>query len=92
MILLEAVVAGLPVLTTATCGYAFHVEQAAAGLVVPSPFRQSVLDKTLHDMLCSGLRDEWSANGIAYGKTQDLYGLPDTTAEIIHQHVMAKQG
>jgi UDP-glucose:(heptosyl)LPS alpha-1,3-glucosyltransferase len=91
-IILEAVVAGLPVLTTATCGYAFHVEQAAAGLVVSSPFRQSVLDKTLRDMLCSDLRQTWSDNGIAYGKTQDLYGLPDTAAELIHQNVMARQG
>jgi UDP-glucose:(heptosyl)LPS alpha-1,3-glucosyltransferase len=92
MIILEAIVAGLPVLTTATCGYAFHVEQAAAGRVVASPFRQSALDSTLHDMLCSDMRKTWSDNGIAYGNTQDLYGLPDTAADIIHQYVMARQG
>jgi UDP-glucose:(heptosyl)LPS alpha-1,3-glucosyltransferase len=92
MIIIEAIIAGLPVLTTATCGYAFHVEAAAAGRVVASPFRQSVLDKTLHEMLTSGLRDEWSANGIRYGQTQDLYGLHEKAANIIHDYVHAGTG
>ena len=41
--LLEAVVAGLPVLATATCGYAFHVEAARAGRVIGEPFAQAEL-------------------------------------------------
>jgi UDP-glucose:(heptosyl)LPS alpha-1,3-glucosyltransferase len=91
MIIVEAIIAGLPVLTTATCGYAFHVEEAAAGRVVASPFRQSALDSTLHEMLCSGRRDEWSANGIRYGKTRDLYSLHEQAAGIIHETVLAAQ-
>jgi UDP-glucose:(heptosyl)LPS alpha-1,3-glucosyltransferase len=91
MILVEAIVAGLPVLTTATCGYAGHVVAAAAGRVVTSPFRQSVLDETLHAMLTSGMRAEWSANGIRYGKTQDLYSLHEKAAHIIHEYVLAHQ-
>ena len=38
--LLEAVVAGLPVLATETCGYAYHIQQANAGVVCPEPFSQ----------------------------------------------------
>ena len=90
-IIVEAIVAGLPVLTTATCGYALHVKAAAAGRVVASPFRQSVLDDTLYEMLTSGLRDEWSGNGIRYGQTQDLYSLHEKAANIIHEYVLAKQ-
>jgi UDP-glucose:(heptosyl)LPS alpha-1,3-glucosyltransferase len=92
MIIIEAIIAGLPVLVTATCGYAFHVEAAAAGRVVASPFRQSVLDNTLREMLTSGMRDEWSANGIRYGQTQDLYGLHEKAANIIHDYVLAGTG
>ena len=86
-VLVEALVAGLPVLTTATCGYAFHVENARAGRVVPSPFQQSVLNQTLHDMLCSEQREAWSANGIVYGQQEDLYSLHEKAAEYIHEHV-----
>ena len=53
MVILEAIVSGLPVLTTATCGYAFHVKDAAAGRVLPAPFRQDELNAALEEMLCS---------------------------------------
>ena len=88
-IIVEAIVAGLPVLATATCGYAFHVQQASAGRVVPSPFSQAVLNDTLRDMLGSALRDAWSANGIRYGQTRDLYSLHEKAAAIIHDTVIA---
>ena len=90
-VIVEAIVAGLPVLTTATCGYAFHVERAAAGQVVPSPFQQSVLNHVLFDMLSSGERPAWSANGIAYGRREDLYSLHERAADYIHEHVLAMQ-
>ena len=90
-VLVEAIVAGLPVLTTATCGYAFHVENARAGRVVPSPFQQSVLNQTLHDMLRAEQRKAWSANGIAYGQQEDLYSLHEKAAEYIHEQVLAQQ-
>lgn len=82
-VLLEAIVAGLPVLTTDTCGYAFHVRQAGAGRVLGSPFRQAELDADLAGMLQSPQRSEWSSNGITYGQTQDLYRMPELAAELI---------
>jgi UDP-glucose:(heptosyl)LPS alpha-1,3-glucosyltransferase len=90
-VIVEAIVAGLPVLTTATCGYAFHVEAADAGRVLASPFTQSALDSLLYEMLCSGMRDAWSANGIRYGQTRDLYSLHEKAAQIIHEVVIAGQ-
>jgi UDP-glucose:(heptosyl)LPS alpha-1,3-glucosyltransferase len=86
MIIIEAIIAGLPVLTTATCGYACYVEEAGAGQVVASPFSQSVLNDTLREMLMSDRRDEWSANGIRYGQTHDLYSLHEQAAAIIHEY------
>jgi UDP-glucose:(heptosyl)LPS alpha-1,3-glucosyltransferase len=82
MVLLEAIVAGLPVLTTASCGYAFHVEQAQAGLVCPEPFTQQVLNLALVSMLQAD-RSDWRANGIRYGQTHNLYDMPQTVANII---------
>lgn len=81
--LLEATIAGLPVLTTATCGYAFHIERAGVGIVSASPFDQKRLNKQLLEMLTSPEREQWRANGIAYGRTKDLYSMPETVATLI---------
>lgn len=75
-VILEAIVAGLPVLVTDVCGYAPHVAQAEAGLVLPSPFDQGRMNRALAEMLASPQRAAWRANGIRYGQERDLYGLP----------------
>ena len=66
-VLLEAAVAGLPVLCSAACGYAWHVEKADAGRVLPEPFRQAALNSALAEMLASPRQSEWARNGVAYG-------------------------
>jgi UDP-glucose:(heptosyl)LPS alpha-1,3-glucosyltransferase len=83
MVLLEAVIAGLPVLATDVCGYAAHVDKAAAGCIVKSPFSQRQMNRALAGMLDSPLRHQWSANGIRYGREQDLYRMPEVVADHI---------
>ena len=46
-VLLEAMVAGLPVLTTENCGYAHYVSEATAGIVLELPFQQAELNLSL---------------------------------------------
>ena len=53
MVILEAIVAGLPVLTTSSCGYAFHVEQAQAGVVCPMPFQQELFKSSNLKRCCT---------------------------------------
>lgn len=84
-VLLEAVVAGLPVLTTDTCGYAFHVLRAGAGEVCESPFSQDDLNGRLQRMLTSTQRALWQRSGIEYGRREDLYSMPETVAAMIEQ-------
>jgi UDP-glucose:(heptosyl)LPS alpha-1,3-glucosyltransferase len=91
-VLLEAIIAGLPVLTTANCGYAFHVERAAAGRVVPVPFVQEQLNAALADMLTTPERERWAQNGIAYGHQADLYSRPQAALAVISQVVQEKGG
>jgi len=84
--LLEGIINGLPVLTTAECGYAAHVEQAGAGLVCPAPFHQEELDRLLRDMLePRTLRNQWRDSGLRYGREADLYRLPQAAADCIEQ-------
>ena len=83
--LLEAVVAGLPVLATETCGYAYHIVQAGAGAVCPEPFAQASLNKLLLDMLQQLPTAQWSANGLAYGAGDSLYTMPQAAADFIER-------
>ncbi|MEX2130172.1 MAG: glycosyltransferase family 4 protein [Pseudohongiellaceae bacterium] len=84
-VLLEATIAGLPVLTTATCGYAFHIQNARSGQVCPEPFSQTDLDARLEEMLTSTRRQNWSENGIAYGRQEELYSLAQTATDHIER-------
>ncbi len=82
-VLLEAIVAGLPVIATDVCGYAHYIEEAEAGLVTPSPFRQETFNTMLQQMMASDERAVWSANGIRFAQTADIYDLPMRAAELI---------
>ncbi|BBO21280.1 MAG: UDP-glucose--(heptosyl) LPS alpha 1,3-glucosyltransferase WaaG [Rhodocyclaceae bacterium] len=83
-VLLEAVVAGLPVLTTAACGYAHYIEEANAGRVVPLPFDQAGFNALLAGMLADeAARRQWGASGLAWTETADIFSLPERAADII---------
>ena len=90
-ILLEAVVAGLPVLTTATCGYAHFITTADAGRVLPEPFDQQQMNTMLSEMLQGNDLSRWRANGIKFGQTEDLYSLHETAADVIEWVLGGKQ-
>jgi UDP-glucose:(heptosyl)LPS alpha-1,3-glucosyltransferase len=82
-VLLEALVAGLPVLTTDVCGYAGYIEAAKAGRVIKSPFQQTALNEALRTMLVSDEREQWRDNALAFADTADIYSLPERAVTII---------
>ncbi len=88
-VLLEATIAGLPVLTTATCGYSFHIEQAQSGRVCSNPFQQSELNQNLAMMLELLAYESWSTNGLDYGKQADLFSMPQAAADLIERFARA---
>ena len=84
IVLLEAIAAGLPVLTTAVCGYAHYVADANCGDVLAEPFRQEALNEILRKALAQpALCTAWAENARHYADTQDLYSLPEKAADII---------
>ena len=89
-ILLEAVAAGLPVLTTETCGFAIHIERAKAGRVLASPFVQGDCNAALVEMLTSKQVPAWRANGLTYAATEDLYGCHEGATDLIEEAVRRK--
>ncbi len=84
IVLLEAITAGLPVLTSSVCGYAHYIEDANCGVVIEEPFRQDILNEVLCEALTqSSLRAVWAENARHYADTQDLYSLPEKAADLI---------
>ncbi|NWB97275.1 glycosyltransferase family 4 protein [Pseudomonas gingeri] len=84
MVLLEALVAGLPALVSAVCGYAHYIAEADSGLVLDEPFGQAQLNQYLARMLSDqAARLTWSQHGLAFAETTDLYSLPQRAADKI---------
>ncbi len=82
-VLIEAMICALPVLVTGNCGFAFHVQQAGGGMVLPDPFDQAALNTGLQAFLESRQRGQWCSNGPEYCAKNDLYSLIDRAAEVI---------
>lgn len=83
-VLLEALVAGLPVLCTGVCGYSSYIAESESGRVTAQEFSQLEFDNYLLAMLSDEeLRKTFSANALGYAKTADLYSMPERAADII---------
>jgi UDP-glucose:(heptosyl)LPS alpha-1,3-glucosyltransferase len=85
-VLLEALVAGLPVIATDICGYAPYIEQATMGQVISSPFQQTELNKALGNWLAKTDRQQYRAKGQAFAQQGDIFQLVEKAASIIQQH------
>ncbi|MCJ7601462.1 MAG: glycosyltransferase family 4 protein [Desulfobulbaceae bacterium] len=82
--IVEALVAGIPVMATDTCGYAVHVDRAGAGRIIPcSPFSQDNMNTMLREMLLSADRKQWRQQAFAYADTTDLYNRFKVIVDVI---------
>ena len=84
-VLLEAIVAGLPVIATDVCGYAPYITEAGAGELIPSPYAQETFNTMLQSMLQSRDREQWSKNGIRFAGHADIYDMPDRATDFIEK-------
>jgi UDP-glucose:(heptosyl)LPS alpha-1,3-glucosyltransferase len=85
MAILEAMIAGLPALVTANCGYAGYVREARAGLVAEMPFDQRTFDAQFLELLTSPERPRWRANGLALAADERIYALAEAAADYLEQ-------
>jgi UDP-glucose:(heptosyl)LPS alpha-1,3-glucosyltransferase len=81
-VILEAMASGLPVITTAVCGYGEHVVAADAGVVLDEPFQAATLDRALAQATPERLA-AWSANALAYAGRDELYSGLERAADLI---------
>lgn len=83
-VIMEAIANGLPVITTAACGYASHVEQAGAGVVIAEPFSAERFRAALATA-CADERSRaaWSAGAVAYARRLEPFRGRDIAADRI---------
>lgn len=79
-VILEALINGLPVVTTANCGFAEHVRTSGAGCVISVPFDDRKFIETIR--WASG-NETLSAKGIAYGAAAPLYHGLSVAADLV---------
>jgi UDP-glucose:(heptosyl)LPS alpha-1,3-glucosyltransferase len=84
-VILEAIVAGLPVLVSDVCGYTKHVVKAQAGEVIKQPDNAALTAEQLANMLEPAALAQWSMQALEYAKTEDLYSMPEKAAQIIRR-------
>ncbi len=84
--ILEAIVAGLPIITTDTCGFAPHVITAKTGQVITSPFKQETLNKHLLQALTDKAKlASWGNGALEYTKQNPwLFDNNDMVDYITH--------
>lgn len=82
-VLLEALAAGLPVLTVDVCGYAHYVTAAHAGCVVASPFNQTRFNQALVDSTQATEKNNWRTNALRFAKQADIYSMPEKAVDYI---------
>lgn len=82
-VLLEALVSGLPVLTTDVCGYAEYIQLAEAGIVIPSPYQQTAFNQALANMLLSPERARFQQNGLVFAKSADIYSMTERAVDLL---------
>jgi len=89
-VLLEAVVAGLPVITTAICGYAEYINKAQAGVVLTHPFQQSNLNQTLAKLMNKSVRENFHQQALEYASHLDLQQMVPVAIETINRIIKDK--
>ena len=83
-VILEALVAGLPLLVSGNCGYSFYVKQAQCGSVISEPFDQEAFNQYLQRLIVDGeLYSTCVTNAKKFSDNQDLYSLTERATEAI---------
>jgi len=82
-VILESMVAGLPVLTTENCGYAVWVERFSAGRIVADPFVQAHLDRALLSLLTTDDLPQMSASAMAVAHQREIFSLVPTAVDLL---------
>ena len=87
-VLLEALVAALPVLCSGVCGYAHYIVAADSGKVTAQHYTQLEFDRCLIELLQDkNLRLKCAENALKFAKSADLYSMTEHAVGIIEKEL-----
>ena len=85
-VLAEAIVAGLPVLCTAACGFSQLIKSARSGVVLSEPFKQEELNVKLGQMLeIPAQLQAYQDNAILYANDTDFFNRQQIAVDFMEQ-------
>lgn len=87
MVLVEALIAGLPVIVSGGSGYATHIALSRAGRVLAEPFAPEQLREALGEAQDNAVRERWHKSALAYAEETDLYNLGPVVLEQIRSRL-----
>ena len=90
IVLLEALVVGLPAVVTESCGHAHHVSAGRAGLVLPLPFDQQQYERAIMRFYDGVFRADCRESALLYSRLTDLRSTHAVAADMICQIVSAR--
>ena len=85
-VLLEAMIAGLPVIATRTCGYSHDVSDADMGLVIDDGSPPAAIADGVEAVLATPT-EEWHRRGAHFAATADIYRRPRQAVDILESLV-----
>lgn len=89
-VIVEAIVSGLSVIVTSVCGYAWHVNEADAGVVLDGKFEQKKLNQCFAQVLVSDEKNKWRKNGINYSTDNNLYAMAKVAVDEFEANAFPK--
>jgi len=81
-VILEALIAGTPVIATDICGYAPYINIAKAGIIIPS-FKQLTANQALVKALNPNTIKEWHYHALAYSQQANVFTLVEQVIQLI---------
>lgn len=91
LVLLEAMVAGLPVIASEACGYAHYIEENAMGRVLRGPIAPPTIADAIASVFAEG-RAAWQERSRLTCERADIFSMPQRAAEIIERVGTQKLG
>ncbi len=89
-VLLEALAAGVAVLTTDVCGYADAVKHSGGGIVLPSPFQQRALNEATASVVDIGQRTALAEKGVEFTRELGSDDMIEALADEVQRGLRAR--
>jgi len=83
-VLLEGVVAGVPVISSQACGYSYYIEENNLGCVIEEPVSAETVAKAITTVF-SVDQKTWQERCKVFSDHADIYSMPERFAEILEK-------